>query len=129
MRVCKSAAAIMVCGVAALAFLAAPDATRSGVLSVGDDLYPIEWLDKPITLEAAERAYMPPRDDRSDPAPRKPFGFNNAQWEELKAHMQPGDELWTFSSPADSWQHLAGRAGVALVRNKKVVGAIVTLMN
>jgi hypothetical protein len=43
--------------------------------------------------------------------------------------MQPGDELWTFSSPAESWKYLAGRAGVALVRDGKPIKVVITLMN
>ena len=43
--------------------------------------------------------------------------------------MQPGDELWTFSSPAQSWEDLAGRAGVALVRDGNPIKVLVTMMN
>ncbi|WP_158814455.1 hypothetical protein [Methylocapsa sp. S129] len=59
----------------------------------------------------------------------KPFGFQNAKWEALKALMQPGDELWTFSSSAGSWRALAGRAGIALVREGQVIKTLVTIMN
>ncbi len=70
---------------------------------------------------------MPTPDDA--PELRKPFGFLNAKWEELKARMRTGDEIWTFRSPPESWQDLAGRAGVALVRSNKMIDAIVTVMN
>lgn len=98
---------------------------------IEDDIYPLEWLQERITVQEAERMHTRAPDERSAriPALRKPFGFRNAQWEELKARMWPGDELWTFASPAESWRHLAGRSGIALVRNKKMVCAIVTLMN
>lgn len=43
--------------------------------------------------------------------------------------MQPGDQLVHFVSSADSWKHLAGRAGIALVRDGKVIAAMVTMMN
>ena len=36
---------------------------------------------------------------------------------------------WTFAAPADDWKNLAGRAGVALVRDGHPIMAIVTLMN
>lgn len=29
---------------------------------------------------------------------------------------QPGDELWEFSSPPESWRQLAGRGGYAIIR-------------
>jgi hypothetical protein len=43
--------------------------------------------------------------------------------------MEPGDELWAFSSPPETWQHLCGRAGIALVRNGEVIEAMTTMMN
>jgi hypothetical protein len=33
------------------------------------------------------------------------------------------------ASPADDWQHMAGRAGVALVRDGIPIEIIVTMMN
>lgn len=42
---------------------------------------------------------------------------------------KPDDEVWQFSSSPDSWEHLAGRAGLALVRERTVVDAYVTLMS
>ena len=45
------------------------------------------------------------------------------------AAIKPGDELWTFMSPPDSWKNLAGRAGIALVRDGKPVSILVTFMN
>jgi hypothetical protein len=50
-----------------------------------------------------------------------PFGFSNHQWRELLAEMQDGDELWTFSTSDESWDNMAGRAGISLVRNGKEV--------
>lgn len=70
--------------------------------------------------------------DRTGPRAQillKPFGFQNDKWEALKARMLPGDELWTFASSAESWQALAGRAGIALVRDGRIVEQLVTLMN
>ena len=57
------------------------------------------------------------------PGMEKPFGLINAQWEALKAEMQPGDD------PPESWQALAGRMGYALVRDGRVVREVVTLLN
>jgi hypothetical protein len=42
---------------------------------------------------------------------------------------EPEDEIWQFSSSQGSWEHLAGRAGLALVREKTVIDAYVTIMN
>lgn len=43
--------------------------------------------------------------------------------------MQEGDELWIFSTSDESWKHLAGRAGISLVRDGQVVSSMVTKMN
>ena len=40
-----------------------------------------------------------------------------------------GDEIWSFSSSAESWGNLAGRQGYALVRNGQAVAHVVTVMN
>ena len=92
---------------------------------------PKEWLQKPISVAEAEAAYPGITDDRVKhfPDAAKPFGFKNAEWEALKEEMQPGDELWTFSSPPASWQGLAGRAGIALVRNGAPVKILLGAMN
>jgi hypothetical protein len=105
---------------------AADDAARAAALPI-----PKEWLQKSITVAEAEAAYPGIKDDRVQrfPEAAKPFGFENREWEALKAQMQPGDELWTFSSPADSWQHLAGRAGIALVRNGNPIKILLGAMN
>jgi len=58
-----------------------------------------------------------------------PFGFNNREWLELLTKMQDGDELWSYSTSADSWNNLAGRAGVRLIRGDRVVADIMTIMN
>lgn len=86
-----------------------------------------DWLTKRLTVQEIEAEHSV-RDERLGPNP-VPFGFIHDQWLALIARMQPGDELWQFSSPPESWQHLCGRAGVALVRNGEVVDSITTAMN
>jgi hypothetical protein len=75
------------------------------------DLIPTDWLQDPITLQEADGQYR------------------GVEWESIKRQMQPGDQLVRFVSSFESWEHHAGRAGIALVREGKVVAAIVTLMN
>lgn len=43
--------------------------------------------------------------------------------------IETGDELLGFSSSAESWKHLAGRSGLALVRGNIVIEAYITVMN
>ncbi len=81
------------------------------------DAVPAEWLDTPISVEEANADYG------------TPTSGVHADWERLQAEMQPGDKLVRFASPADSWRNMAGRAGVALVRDGMVIDAFVTMMN
>ncbi len=81
------------------------------------DAVPAEWLDMPVSVEQLDVDYGTPQSGV------------HADWERLKAEMQPGDKLVRFASPAESWKHLAGRAGIALVRDGKVIDAFVTMMN
>jgi hypothetical protein len=91
-----------------------------------DDLI-ISWLQRQTTVEQAEADNMVSDQDLGpDPVP---FGFINKEWRELLAQMQEGDELWEFESPPETWENLAGRQGIALIRDCKVVAVIVTLMN
>lgn len=94
-------------------------------------MFPAGWFSRKTTVEEAEAAHPGVQDERTKrfPEAAKPFGFQHAEWEALKAEMKPDDELWTFASPPDSWKKLAGSAGVALVRDGKVIGSIVTLRN
>jgi serine/threonine-protein kinase len=58
-----------------------------------------------------------------------PFGHVNAQWRSLLAQMEEGDELWEYTTSPESWRRYAGRAGIMLVRNGRVVDGIVTSLN
>ena len=74
----------------------------------------------------------PGRQDRNESHARtlqKPFGFQNEQWEALKAQMQPGDELWEFCSPKASWDALMGVAGYELVRGGAVIATVIIRRN
>ena len=91
------------------------------------------WLLEETTVEAAEadNPGLSADDERLKRSPEaaKPFGFKNSEWEALKSEMKPGDEIWTFSSPPETWEALMGRSGIALVRDGEIVQHIVTLMN
>lgn len=82
---------------------------------------------KYLSVEEAENEHMV-TDPRLGDSP-VPFGFNNIEWRELLAEMQVGDELWTFTTSEESWNNLAGRAGISLVRNGEEISCIVTMMN
>ncbi len=86
-----------------------------------------EWLRKLVTVAEAEAANMV-QIDKLGPKPI-PFGFINDRWRALLSKLQEGDELWEFRSPPDSWANMAGRAGIALIRDGNVLDWIVSRMN
>jgi hypothetical protein len=85
------------------------------------------WLSRRLTVEEAEAEHAVEH-ERLGPSP-VPFGFQNDRWKELLAGRAEGDELWEFCSPPESWQHRAGRTGIALVRDGEIIDSIVTVMN
>lgn len=91
------------------------------------DVIPRSWLQKRTTVEEAEKQNLV-TNERLGSAP-VPFGFINARWVEFKGRMQAGDELWEFSSSSASWEHLAGRGGLCIVRQGRIVDCFVTIMN
>jgi hypothetical protein len=74
---------------------------------------PNEWLTKRIGIEDIDRAKV----------------GKKAGWSNIMARLTERDELWEFSSPADHWENLAGRAGVALIREGRSIAHVITMMN
>src|SRR4051812_40738470 len=61
-----------------------------------------DWLTKRVTVAEAEAAHT---------HEGVPFGFSNRAWVAIKQTMLPGDEIWEFSSPDESWAQRCGRGG------------------
>ena len=75
-----------------------------------------DWLKKQCSLDEIKT--------------ENPGGFvDGPVWQVLESRMQPGDEIWTFSSPDFFWKKLCGRGGYAIVRDGKVVSTVLTVMN
>jgi len=87
------------------------------------------WLRRQVTVEAAEAANLVMLLSDSGVEQATLVGRCNSDWLRLLAQRQPGDEIWEFSSSDGSWQNLAGRAGVALVRGGEVIASVLTRMN
>jgi hypothetical protein len=79
---------------------------------------PVEWLIRRIDVDEVEKD-IEKWDER----------YRDYSWRPFKARMTDRDELWEFSSPAEYWERLAGRAGVALVRDGRPIAHVVTEMN
>lgn len=82
-------------------------------------------LGKKVSIEEVEHKHM-----TTMPSGEKvPFGYGNREWVELKMFIREKDELWEYRTGEESWENLAGREGVALVRDGYIVGEILTEMN
>jgi hypothetical protein len=58
-----------------------------------------------------------------------PFGGCNREWVALLAKIQPGDEVWFWSTDDESWRRMMGWEGMALLRAGEVVDSFLTAMN
>ncbi len=89
--------------------------------------WPPDWTIGPArSPEEIEAANLYEDDGR---VPHVPFGFGHAKWVAFKSQAQPGDTFHEFSSSADSWRNLAGRAGFVLVRGGEAIATFGTMMN
>ncbi|NTU72721.1 hypothetical protein HGB07_00920 [Candidatus Roizmanbacteria bacterium] len=82
------------------------------------------FLKRRITVEEAEGNNMIYVDGK-----KIAFGYLQDKWVEICKEMKKGDELYEFRTPDESWDILAGREGVALVRRGKIVAEIITIMS
>jgi hypothetical protein len=81
---------------------------------------PSQWLFDAVDMDEMESDWL------DKPAP---YGVSREAWNRLKSLMEAGDVIHAFSSPSESWEHLAGRAGYAVVRDGQAIVSVVTLMN
>lgn len=61
--------------------------------------------------------------------PEVPFGSGNADWVAFKKSMKPRDKIVRYRSSQHSWEHLAGEAGIALLRSGCIVKTMTTMVN
>jgi hypothetical protein len=51
------------------------------------------------------------------------------EWEELKAKLKRGDQLYFYKTDRQSWQELRGREGYVAIRGNEVIDDFLTRMN
>jgi hypothetical protein len=102
--------------------------SKDGRQKMADEEYfvSMDWLFQRVSVEEIEATNK--KDEKELTIFQLHFRCRN-EWMRLKVQMIDGDELWYFSSPAPSWQHLWGRGGIALVRGGKTIDGIVTVKN
>lgn len=98
---------------------------------------PVEWLKERVTLTMVESGRPLPYGgtefefemDDGETVVLGGMDAGNSDWEQIKLRMLPDDELWTFNSPPDKWEILAGNMGVALIRNGRPIAHAITARN
>jgi hypothetical protein len=81
--------------------------------------FPVEWLRRKTTIEEVEEKEIT----------EKSHYLMLREWRMFKSSMKPGDELWEFCSPQETWAELMGRAGYVILRKGETVAEIVTMEN
>lgn len=84
-----------------------------------------EGLGTNSTVEEIEKAHTVELSSGENVA----FGHINWQWLELLHFKRDTDELYSYSTSPESWEALAGEAGVALVRDGYVITDIMTAIS
>src|ERR1035441_9922337 len=100
------------------------------------DAVPREWLRTRLEGRSEIEAHNLQRkwmgisaDDEDDEGTAESRARWSARWEEMISEMEPGDEIWHFASPEETWRQLCGREGFALVRKGQPIAAIVAFLN
>ena len=76
---------------------------------------PAAWLQEKITLVELEKKLS--------------VEMRETELAAIKQALKPGDELWEFRSPQDTWKARMGRAGFAFVREGVPYDSILILMS
>jgi hypothetical protein len=96
-------------------------------------MIPASWLRErlsPSEVDAAAEPTCAPGESLLDSLLAIGKHHSDLLWARaLRAKMVEGDELWTYSTPAEDWANLGGRGGIALVRGGKVVDHVQVMMN
>ena len=98
---------------------------EDAVWTTPDGRPPPEWTFRRIPKARERREFWPLRTG----VPLVPETRNDIDLADMLIRMQPGDELWHYRSPRETWSFMMGRGGIALVRNGRVIADVTTRMN
>lgn len=112
--------------VASATTLANPAAKHCGRFAPTDEVSASMTI---AEIERQEMANLPANLKIRPDYPRVPFGFLNDEWKAFKSEARPGDKVVRYSTDQHSWRHLAGEAGIALVRSGCVIRMLPMMRN
>lgn len=84
---------------------------------------PLQWLEEKVTVEQLHA-----HSDNSDVSEILRTEYRKLV-DAVAVFLQPGDELWRYSSPDESWQAMCGRSGFVIVRAGKIVHEQLVMRN
>ncbi|HZV35231.1 MAG TPA: hypothetical protein VFB72_11715, partial [Verrucomicrobiae bacterium] len=110
-----------------------PDMLKHGAIDDAEEIYEFgrknrikdmdkSWLRRRLTPQEETALYSRARTG----IPPGPFVTHLRNF---LAHRVDRDELWEFGTSDESWKILAGRAGIAIVRNGEVFDRLTTHLN
>jgi hypothetical protein len=85
-------------------------------------LIPREWLRERLLASELAALYEGGRSAFE-------YGYSERDtvgWTSIESQFTPGDEVWKYCSPMESWQSYKGEMGIAIVRQGAVVASVVT---
>jgi hypothetical protein len=84
-----------------------------------------EWAKELRRIELKEGLLPKTRDSQLG----KASGYQDNRWEDLKAKIEPGDELWVVSAPDEDWDQGLGQEWIVLLRAGNEIARMLTRMN
>jgi len=82
---------------------------------------PAEWLTEETTVDLLREKLS-----------NLPVSMREKSWRAIltfSESMKTGDRLWRYSSSEESWERKCGSAGLAIVREGKIVAAVQLIRN
>jgi hypothetical protein len=98
---------------------------EDGVWTTPNGLPPADWEWRKIPKVEARRQF----EKWERQLRRVPVSMHDEDLADLVIRRQPGDQLYTWSSPTLAWRLSMGRGGIALVRDGRVLCDVTTMMN
>lgn len=83
-------------------------------------MIPSEWLRERLSDNDISALNAGGRDAYEHGLDRESGG-----WKSVKGQFAPGDEVWKYCSPIDTWQSGHGEMGIAIVREGVVIASVV----
>ena len=86
--------------------------------------FPLDWIAATPNTIAEIRATLDPTE-----LPASFLEAISSILDQVTELMQPGDQLYKFTSPPETWEKKMGTAGYVIIRNGAIVHRVMSAMN